>query len=83
MSNETTETRFLAGDFISENAVRGVLRRRRRAPTTQPEAPNGLPANPPTGSERASRPTDGPRPLRRWSVAELIARGGGPPPRTA
>ena len=77
MTNESTRNRFLTGDFISENAVRRVFSRRRRrtAPTTT-EPANGLPANPPTAGERASRPTNGSRALRRWSVAELVARAG-------
>ena len=84
MSNESTETRFVAGDFISENAVRGVFSRRRRPPTTTTtDTTNGLPANPPTASRDTSLPTDGRRPLRRCSVAELISRAGARPARTA
>lgn len=83
MTNELTRNNFLTGDFISENAVRGVLgrRRRRAAPTTQTEPPNDLPATPTTASRKTSPPPDGPRALRRWSVAELIARAGAVPPR--
>ena len=79
MTNESTRNHFLTGDFISENAVRRVFRRRRRrtAPTTT-EPANGLPANPPTAGGDASRPMNGSRALRRWSVAELIVRAGAP-----
>ena len=83
MGNKTTDTRFLAGNFISESAVRTVFGQQRRASTTEPEAPSGNPANPPIGRDRAPLRTGERRPLRRWSVAELIARAGGPPPRTA
>jgi len=44
MNPQSTRAGFHAGDFVSEDAVRGALANRRRAP------------------------------LRRWSVAELIAR---------
>lgn len=83
MTNELTRNNFLTGDFISENAVRGVLGRRRRrvALTTQTEPPNDLPATPTTASRETSPPPDGPRALRRWSVAELIARAATVPPR--
>jgi hypothetical protein len=84
MSTEPTRTRthFLAGDFSSENAVRGVggRRRRQRTPSTTPtERVNGLPANPPVADEDTSPPAAAPRPLRRWSVAELIARAAAAP----
>ena len=61
----------------AENAVRGVFdrrRRRRAAPRTPTEQPNDPTANPPIANQATSSPTDGQRPLRRWSVAELIAR---------
>jgi hypothetical protein len=83
MSNETTEARVLAGDFMSESAPRGVFGRRRQRPPRTTKPPNGLPANPTTAIGDTSPPTDGPGPLRRWSVAELIARAGAAPPRTA
>jgi hypothetical protein len=85
MSNEPTRNDFLAGDFISERAVRGVFGRRgRRTPPSTPTEPqNVLPASPPRASRDPSPPTAGPRPLRRWSVAELIARAVATPPRTA
>ncbi len=57
MSQESNRTTFPAGDFISEDAVRGALGRRRRAAAGA--------ASP--SSRRIA-------PLRRWSVAELVAR---------
>jgi hypothetical protein len=76
MNNEPTRTtQFLAGDSISENAVRGVFGGRRRTPPTTPTepVPTGA-ANPPNAGENKSPAARGLRPLRRWSVAELIAR---------
>jgi hypothetical protein len=81
MNKELTRTHFLAGDFISENAVRGDFVRRRRTPSTTPTKPaSTLPANPPTAGKDTSPPAGGQRPLRRWSVAELIARALAAPP---
>jgi hypothetical protein len=62
MSNDRKRTNFTAGAFVSEDAVRAALERRRR-----------------------SRPTNNTavvaqRPLRRWSVAELLARAVPRPP---
>jgi hypothetical protein len=79
MSKEPTRTDFPAGDFISENAVRAVFGRRR---PTSPRAVNGVPAHSSATDEDASPPTGGARRLRRWSVAELIARAVAPPPST-
>ena len=80
MSKETTRTDFPAGDFISENAVRGVFGRRRHSSPTVPAHT----ATAARGHCRAdtSAPTGGARLLRRWSVAELIARAVTPPPST-
>jgi hypothetical protein len=71
-STEPTRTHFVAGDFVSENAVRGGIGRRRR---------RGNPSTPPTESVRrpitgaqTAPPTAESPVLRRWSVAELIAR---------
>jgi hypothetical protein len=81
MSTQSKRSTFLAGDFISQDAVRGVLRRRRRAvPATSTDEVNGLPADPPTRADEAA--SDARRttaPLRRWSVAELVARAVAPP----
>jgi hypothetical protein len=74
MTQKSKTAAFLAGEFISEDAVRGALgrRRARRAPS-----PSG--AGDPAaadGDRSAARPDRG-TPLRRWSVAELIANGVG------
>ena len=80
MSKEPTRTKFPAGDFISENAVRAVFGRRQ---ATQARTPAHTGRQAPADShEDASAATGGPRPLRRWSVAELIARAVAPPPST-
>ena len=84
MNKELTRTHCLAGDFISENAVRGVsVRRRRRPPTTPTKPASTLPANSPAAGDDTSSPPGGQRPLRRWSVAELIARAVAAPRPTA
>lgn len=70
MSKDPTRTEFPAGDFISENAVRAMFERRRSGSSSTPANAGG--------QARAA----GPRPLRRWSVAELIARSMAPPPST-
>ena len=71
-STETTRTHFVPGDFVSENAVLGVIGRRRRQgnPSTIPTESVRRPiAVKDTASSSAASPV-----LRRWSVAELIAR---------
>ena len=83
MSKEPTRTEFPAADFISENAVRpGFGQRQRTSRTTPAHAVNGVPAQSPARGEDASGPASGRRRLRRWSVAELIARAVTPPPST-
>ena len=80
MSKEPIRTEFPAGYFISENAVRAVFARRRPTPPTTPaHTDNAVPADSP---EDTSRRAGGTRRLRRWSVAELIARSISPPPST-
>ncbi len=66
MNNEPTRTRTLAEEIIAENALGSGLGRRRR--------------NPPDAAKNPSPPAAGPPPLRRWSVAELIARAFAAPP---
>ncbi len=71
MNKELNATTFRPGAFASESTVRGALERRTRSLSTH------------EASGRVSQPTDAagdlssggnrPRPLRRWSVAELIA----------
>jgi hypothetical protein len=84
-NQEFTKTRPPAADPISENAARGAFGRRRRRipPTASREPVTAPPANPPTAGEDTSTRSAGPRPLRRWSVAELIARALAAPPPTA
>jgi hypothetical protein len=80
MSKEPTRTDFPAGDFISESAVRAVFGRRRRgSQTTAEHTGEAVQAHSP---EHTSSPAGGERRLRRWSVAELIARAGAPTPTT-
>ena len=80
MSKEPIRTDFPAGDFISENAVRAVFgRRRATSPSPPAHADKAAAAR---SHEDASAVTGGQRRLRRWSVAELIARAVAPPPST-
>jgi hypothetical protein len=74
MNTELDSTTFLAGDFISENAVRGALMRRPRTVSADARGAE-RPAATDEGA-RASRP----RRLRRWSVADLLARAVVVPP---
>jgi len=79
MSPESTQTDFPAGDFTPEGAVRGVFGRRRRRDAHR--TPCQAAAAPLAGrSDQASSPSAEPRRLRRWSVAELIARAVPAPP---
>ncbi len=80
MSKEPTRTDFPAGNFISENAVRAVFGGRpRRSPTAPTHTGDAVVAHPLEGSSGAG---SGTRRLRRWSVAELIARAVPSPPST-
>ncbi len=77
MSKEPTRTDLPAGDFISGKAVRAGFGRRR--PTSRTTSAN---AHSSTDGEDTSRTAGGARRLRRWSVAELIARAVAPPSST-
>jgi hypothetical protein len=71
-STETARTHRVRADFASENAVRGVIGRRRRqgnSSTTTIES-----VRRPSAGEQTAPSTDESPVLRRWSVAELIAR---------
>ncbi len=73
MSNPSTITQSQVADVSSERAVRSVPTRRRRGAVAAMGA---------TGVNRrrsAQRSFSGSAPLRRWSVAELIARANGAP----
>jgi hypothetical protein len=83
MNNESTRTQFLAGHQVSKRPVRGVFNPRRRTPRTTRTEPVTIRASaPPTVSQKPSASAGGLRPLRRWSVAELIARAIAAPPPT-
>lgn len=59
----------------SERAARRVTAHRRPAATSEPEGAAGGPVIvAPAAHQSSSNPESGPRILRRWSVAELIAR---------
>jgi hypothetical protein len=80
MNKELDNTVLGAGDSISANADRGALDRRAPIlPTDATVASDGRPIELPTPDEDA-RPASRSRRLRRWSVAELIARAGARPP---
>jgi hypothetical protein len=68
MSTTSTSTAAPTGVALSEDAVRRVLHRRRRtaAGTSSADTPGGRTAT--------ASPAPRVQPLRRWSVAELIAR---------
>ncbi len=74
MNKELDNTAFLAGDFISENAVRGALERRPRTLPTRVAEAGDRQSTDLSAVEDASPRTSRARRLRRWSVAELIAR---------
>ncbi len=83
MSNALTKTDFPAGDFLSENAVRAVLGSRRpTSPTTRAHDVNRVPERSSAAGVGTSPTASGARRLRRWSVAELLARAVAPPPST-
>ncbi len=66
-----THTHVVAGKFASETSVRNAIRRRRQGnPSTTP-----IGSVTPQSSGEQAAPSTGESPvLRRWSVAELIAR---------
>jgi hypothetical protein len=75
MNPQSTRAGCHAGDFISEDAVRGALGGRRRTPQATPvDADAGVTAAAVTAADGASAAVRQTAPLRRWSVAELIAR---------
>ncbi len=81
MNNEGENTTFLAGDFNSENAVRGALQRRPRdLPTRTDDTRRSHPTDRPAGADDAPAPRSRSGRLRRWSVAELIAGAVTRPP---
>ena len=67
MNNKSKSTASRAGNFTSEDAARRALGRRRTPPATPTDHVNGVAAGEASPATRSA-------PLRRWSVAELIAR---------
>ena len=76
MTEHSIKSRFLARHDATEGDVRGVFGRRRRTPSTaDAERVNtGAKSHDTAGGTSVSA---GAGPLRRWSVAELIARAAG------
>jgi hypothetical protein len=75
MKQTRSSTAVRAGDVSSEHAVPDVHGRRWRIPTTNTnDADNGRTASPAIAEQTASSPESRATPLRRWSVAELIAQ---------
>ena len=85
MDTESTRPHRRAGDRVFESAVRRAFGHRRRRPsnlaTGQPQ--RGHVADHTSAAQPTSGATGAPQPLRRWSVAELIARASAGSPRTA
>lgn len=67
MSYETIRT-------AHEHAVRDGAGRRRRRTSPKTRTESVTPTNAPTTGDDSAPPASGRPPLRRWSVAELIAR---------
>ena len=82
MSTRTIHASFRSGDLISERAARRVMAHRRPVVPLEPTAALGAPPSPALAArELTPRPAaTGPKILRRWSVAELIARAAAGPP---
>lgn len=72
MSNDSKQAAFVAGEFSSEDAVRGALGRRRTPARTNNRGARAA-------KDRASSSVRRTASLRRWSVADLIARAIAPP----
>jgi hypothetical protein len=77
MNKDSKQTAFPAGDFISEDAVRGAFGRR-RTPARTNNSPTGLRGDTRAATDRVSSSARLTAPLRRWSVADLIARAIAP-----
>jgi hypothetical protein len=85
MNTESTRRDRRTGDPVFESAVRRAFGHRRRRPshlaTGQPQ--RGEAADHTSAAQPTSGATGAPQPLRRWSVAELIARAAARSPRMA
>jgi len=77
MTDSPVPTDVPAGEFISDSAVRRVIARRRVAAAARAAAAKNEASSETTHVARADAapPAREARTLRRWSVAELIARG--------
>jgi hypothetical protein len=81
MNKELENPAFLSRDFVSEKATRGAFNRRRRTlPSDAAESRDGRPTELTAAADDAVPRASQPGPLRRWSVAELIARAVVRPP---
>jgi hypothetical protein len=78
MNTQNDTGTYVAGTFITENAVRGALERRRQ--TVPARAGDAEEVSVPSSAGDASRRDRRPRRLRRWSVADLLARAAARPP---
>lgn len=82
MNTHTRHAPFSAGDLISERAARRATAHRRTAVGSETApVPAHAPDITPPGSDQD--PAGGARILRRWSVAELIARASAGTPLVA
>lgn len=79
----TSPRRFCAEDATTASASPAVLGGRRRTAPHAAGKPINAPAPRPPNAGPVIPTTAAGRPLRRWSVAELIARAAAAPPRTA
>lgn len=72
MNSEAPQTALPGEDFSSNDAARGALHR--RAGNRRTDAPDHARSDTPVPADDASARAKRPRRLRRWSVAELVAR---------
>ncbi len=79
MNKGLRRTAFRPGDFISGSAVRDALGP--QTPRTEaPDSEHHRPAKDAAVAAQASTPRSRVKPLRRWSVAELLAEAVSRPP---
>ena len=75
MSTRIVHTPSRGGDLISERVARRATAHRRPRVAPEPAAAPGAPASPAVAvAEPTATPAPAAKILRRWSVAELIAR---------
>jgi len=81
MNKELENPAVRSGDFVSDHASRGAFNRRRRnLPIDAANSRDGRPTELTAAADDALPGASRPGPLRRWSVAELIARAVVRPP---